>query len=136
MRFKNLLTSSRYFSELEDLSLVGLALYAECPRNSPNKLYLPKQMGEDQLDELDEPITLRILDEITLDFTQAKWWMWWKTTKCGGLISSCCPAAVTEKRAMKKEEKEGFRVKKCFYIPFLWLNKSKNLLRSMYWENL
>ena len=31
---------------------------------SPNKLYLPKQMGEDQLDglELDGPITLRILN--------------------------------------------------------------------------
>ena len=31
-----------------------------------NKLYLPKHMGEDQLDdlELDESITLRILDEI------------------------------------------------------------------------
>ena len=37
-------------------------------------LYLPKQMGEDQLDdlELDGPITLRILDGIAWDFTQAK----------------------------------------------------------------
>ena len=49
-------------------------------------------MGEDQLDdlELDGPITLRILDGIAWDFTQAKWWMWWNTVKCGGLISSCC----------------------------------------------
>ena len=43
-------------------------------KDSPNKLYLPKQMGEDQLDdlELDGPITLRILDGIALDFAQAK----------------------------------------------------------------
>ena len=40
----------------------------------PNKLYLPKQMGEDQLDdlELDGLITLRIMDETAWDFTQAK----------------------------------------------------------------
>ena len=33
-------------------------------KKSPNKLYLPKQMEEDQLDdlELDGPITLRIFD--------------------------------------------------------------------------
>ena len=50
-------------------------------------------MGEDQLDslELDGPITLRVLDGIDWDFTQAKRWMSWKTVKCGGLISSCCP---------------------------------------------
>ena len=50
-----------------------------------NKLYLPKQMGEDQLDDLepDGPITLRILDGIVWDFTQAKLW---KTVKFGGLI--------------------------------------------------
>ena len=60
---------------------------------SPNKLYLPKQMGEDQLDgiELDGPITLRILNGTALDFTQAKWWRWWKTVRCGGSISSYCP---------------------------------------------
>ena len=42
--------------------------------NPPNKLYLPKQMGEDQSDdlELDGPITLRILDGIAWDFAQAK----------------------------------------------------------------
>ena len=36
--------------------------------------YLPKQMGENQLDdlELNGPITLRILDGIAWDFTQAK----------------------------------------------------------------
>ena len=63
-----------------------------------NKLYLAKQMGEDQLDELeldgcdglilsfdfnldqlqdlelDGPITLRILDGIAWDVTQAKGW--------------------------------------------------------------
>ena len=35
----------------------------------PNKLYLPKQMGEDQLEdlELDAPIALRILDGIAWD---------------------------------------------------------------------
>ena len=40
----------------------------------PNKLYLRKQMGEHQLDdlELDGPITLRILDGIAWDFAQAK----------------------------------------------------------------
>ena len=44
-----------HFSELKDIGLDGLAMYAEClMKNSPNKLYLPKQMGEDQqLDDLD-----------------------------------------------------------------------------------
>ena len=39
----------------------------------PKQAYLPKQMGEDQLDdlELDGPITLRILDGIAWDFAQA-----------------------------------------------------------------
>ena len=43
-------------------------------KDSPNKLYLPKQMEKDQLDdlELDEPITLRILDGIACDVSQAK----------------------------------------------------------------
>ena len=37
-------------------------------------LLMPKQMGEDQSDdlELDGPITLRILDGIAWDFAQAK----------------------------------------------------------------
>ena len=50
-------------------------------------------MGEDQSDdqELDGPITLRILDGIAWDFAQAKWWRWWKTVRCGGLILSYCP---------------------------------------------
>ena len=51
-------------------------MLAECLRKDfPNKLYLPKQMGEDQqLNdlELDVPITLRILDGTAWDFTQAK----------------------------------------------------------------
>ena len=67
LRFENLLTPSRCFSKLKDVSLVGLAMYAVCLKKcSPNKLYLPKQMGEDQLDdlELNGPITLRILDGI------------------------------------------------------------------------
>ena len=35
-----------HFSELKDIGLDGLAMYAEClMKNSPNKLYLPKQMG-------------------------------------------------------------------------------------------
>ena len=40
----------------------------------PKQLYLPNQKGEDQLDDLklDRPITLRILDGIAWDFTQAK----------------------------------------------------------------
>ena len=43
-------------------------------KDSPNKLYMPKQMVEDQLDdlELDGPITLRILDGIAWDFAQVK----------------------------------------------------------------
>ena len=38
----------------------------------PKQAYMPKQMGEDQFDdqELDGPITLRILDKIALDFTK------------------------------------------------------------------
>ena len=44
-----------HFSELKDIGLDGLAMYAEClMKNSPNKLYLPKQMGNDQqFDDLD-----------------------------------------------------------------------------------
>ena len=56
-------------------------MQAECLRKDyPNKLYLQKQMGEDQLDdvELDGPITLRILDGIAWGFAQAKWWIWSK----------------------------------------------------------
>ena len=63
------------FSELKDLSLDGLTMQAECLRKgSPNKLYMPKQMEEDQSDdlELDGPIALRILDGIAWDFAQAK----------------------------------------------------------------
>ena len=63
--------------------------------------------GKDrQLDDLDLdwPITLRILDGIAWDFTQAKWWMWLMTLKSGCVISSCCPPTLTEKRAMKKEK--------------------------------
>ena len=43
-------------------------------KDSPNKLYMPKQTGEDQSDDLklDEPITLRTLDGIAWDFAQAK----------------------------------------------------------------
>ena len=39
-------------------------------RDFPNQLYLPKQMGEDQLDdlELNGLITLKILNEIVWDF--------------------------------------------------------------------
>ena len=75
VRFENLLTSSRYFSKLNNLSLDGLAMEAECLRkDSLNKLYMPKQMGEDQSDdlELDGPITLRILDGIAWDFALVK----------------------------------------------------------------
>ena len=47
----------------------------ECLRkDSPNKLYMPKQMVEDQLDDLklDGPTTQRILNEIAWDFAQTK----------------------------------------------------------------
>ena len=38
-----------HFSALKDIGLDGLAMYAEClMKNSPNKLYLPKQMEKDQ----------------------------------------------------------------------------------------
>ena len=50
-------------------------MYAECFRKDClNMLYLPKQRGEDQLDdlELDGPATLRILDKIAWDFIQSK----------------------------------------------------------------
>ena len=75
LRFENLLALSGYFSELKDLSLDGLAMQAECLRqDSPNKLCLPKQMGENQLDDLvlDGLIILRILNGIAWDFAQAK----------------------------------------------------------------
>ena len=37
-----------HFSELKDIGLDDLAMYAEfLMKNSPNKLYLPKQMGKD-----------------------------------------------------------------------------------------
>ena len=94
LSLENLWSSSRYFSECKDLNLDGLAIKAECLRkDSPNKLYLPKQMGEDQLDDLepDALVTLKNLDEIAQNFTKAKWWMWWMIVKCGGLISSSCP---------------------------------------------
>ena len=72
---ENLLALSGYFSELKDLSLDDLAMQAECLRqDSPNKICLPKQMGENQLDDLalDGLITLRILNGIAWDFAQAK----------------------------------------------------------------
>ena len=78
LRFESLWTSNRCFSELKYLSLVGLALSAECLRkDSINKPYLSKQTGKDQLDdlELDGPLTLRNWDGIAWDFTWAKWWM-------------------------------------------------------------
>ena len=68
-------------------------------------------MGEDQLDglKLDGPITLRILDGIDWDFTQAKWGRWWKTVKCDGLISSCCPRYPHEKAGTEEEEEMDFK---------------------------
>ena len=64
-----------FFSKLNDLSLDGLAMNAERLRkDSSCKLYWPKQMGEDQLDDLepDGPITLRVLNGIAGDFNPAK----------------------------------------------------------------
>ena len=45
-----------------------------CRERLPKQALLAKAKGEDQLDdlELDGPITLRILDGIVWDFTQAK----------------------------------------------------------------
>ena len=60
---------------IKNLTLDGLAKEAKCLRkDSLNKLYLPNQKGEDQLDdiELQLSIALRILDGIAQDFTQAK----------------------------------------------------------------
>ena len=51
---------------VKDFHLIDKGI-AKCLRKkSPTKLYLPKQMGEDQLNdlELDGPITLRMLDGI------------------------------------------------------------------------
>ena len=43
---KSLDIEAFHFSALKDIGLAGLAMYAEClMKNSPNKLYLPKQMG-------------------------------------------------------------------------------------------
>ena len=72
-----------------------------CQQNALGKLYLLKQMGEDQLDdlELDGLITLRILDGlITLRILDGTAWV------SGGLISCCYLATLTEKQAVKKEE--------------------------------
>ena len=64
-------------------------------------------MGEDQLNdlELEGLITLRILNGIAWDSTQAKWWMWWKTVKCGGLISSLLPPQSSRKSGQWKKTK-------------------------------
>ena len=74
MRFENLLTSSRYFSELKDLSLDVWPCKQNATKKTPKQLYFPKQMREDQLDDLElvGPNTLRILDGIVWDFTKAK----------------------------------------------------------------
>ena len=46
---KSLAIEPLHFFELKDIGSDGLAMYAEClMKNSPNKLYLPKQMGTDQ----------------------------------------------------------------------------------------
>ena len=77
-------------------------------QDSPNKLYLPKHMGEDQLDDLEQdgPITLRILDGTAWDFIEAKWWRWWKTVRCDGLISSCWPRKPQEKAGNEERRKK------------------------------
>ena len=97
------------------ISTFDLAMLAECLRkDSPNKLYLPKLIGENQLNdlELDGPITLRILDGIARDFIEGKWWMWWKTVKCGDLISNCCPRNPHGKASNEKRREVISRLKK------------------------
>ena len=42
------------------------------------------KLGEDQLDDLEGPITLRILNGIAWDFIQAKYRMRWKTLSVVG----------------------------------------------------
>ena len=78
-----------YFSKFKNISWDGLAMWAECLRKDcSNKLYLPEQLGEDQLDDLElgGPITLRISGGIVWNFIQTKWWKWWKTVKCCELL--------------------------------------------------
>ena len=81
-------------------------------------------MGEDRLDDLevDGPITLRILDGIAWDYTQAKWWMWWKTVKCGGLISSCCPRNPQGKSGDWERRREAEYRTKIFVFVFTKAN--------------
>ena len=59
--------------QIERSLLDSLAVQVECLRkDSPNKLYLPKEIGEDQLEDLEGPITLRIWDGIAWYFSQVK----------------------------------------------------------------
>ena len=93
----------------------------------PNKLYMPKQMEVDHLDDLepDGPITLRILDGIAWGFTQAKWWMWWKTVRCGGSISNCCFRNPHVKAGNEEKERKWllFDAKHCFSYIYCNLRK-------------
>ena len=82
---------------IEKSHLDGLAMLTECLRkNFRNKLYLPKLIGKDQLDDLEpnEAITLKILNEMVEV---------WKTVKYEGLILSCCTG--------NPHEKAGWRTK-------------------------
>ena len=61
--------------EKSQLKLFGHGNKAERLRKgSPNKLFLPKQMKEKQLNDLEinRPMTLKTLDGIARDFTHAK----------------------------------------------------------------
>ena len=87
----------------------------------PKQALLAKANGKRSVGWLrstvDGPITLRILDGIAWDFTQAKWWKWSKTEKCGGLISSCCPCNLHSKTGNEeRKDSAGARETKCLYL--------------------
>ena len=82
-------------------------------KDSPNKLYFPKQTGEDQLDdlELDEPNYIEDLGWNRLGLHPSE--------MCGGIISSCClrnphEKASNEERKEKELNNKNRRNRVCF----------------------
>ena len=69
---------------------------------------MPKQMGEDQSDdlELEGPITLRILDGIAWDSPKRNDGGDGRPWGVAAQSWATAPATLTEKRTMKKEEEE------------------------------
>ena len=95
----------------------------------PKQVLLAKANGRrpDGRSRTNAPITLRILDGIAWDFTQAKWWRWWKTVKCGGLISSCCPRNPHGKAG--NEERRSRRRLLNFSNVFIWLQIGRDVIK-------